>query len=523
MYDLILYNGKIHTMVSEEDVVEAVAIWDTKIVCVGTSKEMKSLSSKKFIDLEGRTVIPGMIDAHMHLYMDYFNRMKVNLREAKCFDDVVSMLKEKLPEVKQGQWLSGCHLHLENLKEQKFPTTEILDQISTEIPITVASFCSHANMVNSKVLEIAGIGKDFVSDLPGIIELDEQGYPTGIVREETYQLLIDSKRTQPTMEDVKEDMAAYIRDRAAEGLTTLHTNILGDPYDMRLFQELEKDGQLASRIVYYPSNIPHLSMGMVTGFGSDMIRIGGIKMFMDGSVGAETAAMKEPYIDKDTCGDLLHDQEEANAKVKEIYDAGNDVAVHAIGDRAIEVILNAFENAYKKEIGWKQRFYLIHGYFATEEQMERMKKLPLVVSTQPVFIRNFVGMVRPRLGQERTERCFPQKKYLQHGVLVAASSDAPVQDTNPFYGIYCSVTRKSENADEIIGAEEGISVYEAVETYTKLAAYVGKEETIKGTIESGKLADLVVLDRDIFTIDPEQLYLTKVERTILGGKIVYEK
>ena len=522
--DKIFVNGKIHTMISEDDIAEAIAVLGDKIIAVGTNEDIKKIPANEIVELEGKTVIPGMEDTHMHLWIDFMNKRKKALDNVKSFDELKEVMKEHMKTIKPGDWLEGSHLHMDRLKEKCFPTRKDLDEISTDIPIAIRSFCGHAAILNSKALELAGIDEKFEPDIPGTVEHYQDGTPSGIIREETFHYYVESKIPIPTFEQAVDDIDEYLGNCASLGLTTMHTNAIEEPYNIDLFQEVERKHGMKSRVIYYPTNLPKTSTGAVTGFGNSKIKLGACKLFMDGSVGAASSVMYEPYEDKDTTGLLVMDQETANKRVKEAYDAGMDVAVHAIGDRAIDMILTAFENAYDERKGWKQRFYLIHGYIPRKESYERMKKLPLVVVSQPVFIRNFVGMALPRLGKERYERLFPMRDFIDNGIICTSSSDACVQEINPFYGIQCCVTRKSLNeSDEVIAAKQAISVYEAVETYTKFAAYVVSEENIKGTLEPGKLADFVVLNQDIFSINPENIYKTTVALTILGGETAYKE
>lgn len=520
--DKLFINGKIHTFRFEGDIVEAMAVHGDKIVAVGDTDAFRKVSVKEVIDLNGRTVIPGLIDSHLHLYEDYLSRKEINLGDVHSYDALCSVLHKAAQKIRQGEWIVGMNLHMERLQEKRFPTKEVLDRVSKDIPIVVKSFCGHANIINSKALELAGIDKGSEQEIPGTVEYDKDGIPNGIVREETFLYKVNSIIPPPSFEQAVEEAGNYLQDCASYGLTTLHTNDISDTYKLELFQAIKKGENLCCRIIYYPTNISKTGTGAITGFGDQYIKLGAMKMFMDGSVGAATAAMKEPYTDQDTMGLLIQNQEETNRKVKEAYDAGMDVAVHAIGDRGINMVLTAFENAYDKSIGWNRRFYLIHGYLADQEAIERMKKLPIVIPTQPVFIRNFTGMARQRLGEERTNRLFPNRTFIDNGILIGGSSDAPIQECNPFYGIQCAVTRKSmDGSEEIIAPEQAVTVYEALDMYTRQAAFVGQEENMKGTLEAGKLADFIVLEKDIFTMDKNDIYKMKVMATYLGGTKVY--
>ncbi len=520
--DQLFINGCIHTMRREDEIVEAMAVYEDKIVGIGANSEFTDIAAKEVIDLGGKTVLPGLIDTHMHLYEDYRNSKEIFLADIHSYEELCNALTEWKKNLEPNEWILGKHLHMERLAEKKFPTRDILDRVSSEIPIIIKSFCGHANILNSKALEISGIDENYVPEIPDTVDFYEDGRPNGIVREETYLYHVRNRIPEPTFEKAKEDIADYLKDCASKGLTTIHTNDISDPYKLDLFQEIRREQGLACRVVYYPTNITKNVLGAISGFGDDYIKMGAMKMFMDGSVGAASSAMKEPYADMDTTGILIQNQEETNRKMKEAYHAGMEIAIHAIGDRAIDMALTGFENAYDPEIGWKRRFYLIHGYIPDFKDMERMKKLPMVVITQPVFIRNFIGMARERLGEERTEKLFPNKEYIKQGILVTGSSDAPIQENNPFFGIQCAVTRKALNKDpEVIGKSQGISIYQAIDMYTRQAAYVAQEELKKGTLEAGKLADFIILDRNVFAVSPEEIYKTGVEATYVGGRKVY--
>ncbi|MBU3875320.1 amidohydrolase [Faecalicatena sp. AGMB00832] len=522
--DKIFYNGKFYTMAKEGETVEAIAVYNGKIAAAGTNEEVKAIGAKEFIDMKGQPILPGMADTHMHLYSDCLEQEKVTAADIHSFDELVERCKQHLDDVKEGDWLLIENLHMDFLKEGSFPTVNVLDQASTEIPICVGSFCHHVHMLNSKALELCNLGPDVVEHTPDTIDRFEDGSLTGVISDQSYSEYVEPYLPKLTMEENIEKVDKYLQYCSSVGLTQLHAYQEDNPDGIRMYQEMRKKKGLKCRVAFHFVLDENTPRNIVTGFGDDMLKLGSAKFLQDGSVGAASCLMNEPFADQpDNYGKGCYTQEELNKLVKDAYDAGHEVAVHAIGDKANDMLLTAIENAYRPELGWSRRFYMIHATVISESFIERAKKLPVIISIQPIFIRNYVSMARKRLGDERLHYCFALKDMMDAGLILTGGSDAPVCEVNPFHGIQCALTRMDLTGNpEIISKEQAISVYDAVSLYTRNAAYFLEEENLKGTLEVGKVADFVVTDKDIFETKAEEIASIKVLETVLGGDTVYQ-
>ncbi len=526
--DTLYVNGKFYTMEQEGAYAEAVAVKDGKFLFVGSTEEALLLSADRIVDLKGAVVIPGMTDTHLHLVMDCESRQRVDLKDADSIDEIIKRMKQKDESLEPGRWVQGTGLHIERLKEGRFPNRYELDQVSKERPILVQTYCGHAFMLNSAALRLTGIGRDFKWHVDGLVDFDEDGEPNGIVREGIYNDLILPVMGPilPTYEIKKEALAGELQECAKMGLTcaSTYTSYSGDPLEyLYQYQELEEEGRLPIRIILNSSAPLAKTIGAVTGTGNEKVLLGAKKLFSDGSLSSRSAALLEEYSDEPgTYGVLVRSQEEMNEQVLDAYQYGMEVAIHAIGDRAMDMVLNAVEHAVAL-CGVKKRFRIIHAMLPAEGHIERMKKLPVILDVQPIFIRNWVDLCEERVGKERAKRFLPLKSYMEAGLIVTGGSDAPVEDINPFIGIACAVTRSvpGENGANCLGPEEKLSVYQAVSMFTKNAAYCTNQEKVRGTISVGKYADFVVLNKDIFTMDPEEIYTIEVKKTVVGGRVVY--
>lgn len=526
--DKLYINGKFYTMEREDDCVEAVAVRDGKFVFVGSSEEALEIAADEVVDMEGAVVIPGMTDTHMHLVMDCEARQRVDLKDADSIDEVIDRMKEKDADLEPGRWAQGTGLHIEKIKEGRFPNRYELDQISKERPVLVQTYCGHAFMLNSKALELAGIGRGFQWPVEGLVDFDEDGEPDGIVREGIYNdlLLPLMGPILPTYKIKKDALSEELKECAKAGFTCISTftSYSGDPLEyLYQYQELEEEGRLPIRIIVNSSAPLAKTIGAVTGIGNAKIMVGAKKLFSDGSLSSRSAALLEEYSDEPgTFGVLVRTQEEMNAEVLEAYQYGMEVAIHAIGDKAMDMVLTAIENAVKI-CGVKKRFRIIHAMVIVEDYIERMKKLPVILDVQPVFIRNWVDLCEDRIGKERKRYFLPLKTYMEAGLIVTGGSDAPVEDINPFLGIECAVTRSvpGRSEENCLVPKERLSIYQAVSMFTRNAAYCTNQENVRGTISVGKYADFVILNEDIFNICPQRIHEIKVEKTIVGGKVVY--
>jgi len=498
---------------------EALAVYKSRILKIGTNEEIKSLigPKTKVIDLKGKTVLPGLIDAHVHLSGYGLALTQLDLRGTSSIEELKKAVKEKALSLSKGEWILGRGWDQELFKEKRYPTRWDLDEVSPENPVFLRRVCGHIAVVNSKALEIASITKETEDPPRGKIDRDESGEPTGILREWAMDLIYE-KIPPPNLEQLKEALARAIKEAVKRGLTTIHF-ICSDrfPDELRALQLLKKEGRLLLRIYLVPPYdfLEKLEeIGIIAGFGDPMLKIGGIKILEDGSLGGRTAALEEPYADMpEKKGMLIYSPEELKEMVLKIHKAGFQAAIHAIGDRAINVTLDAIEYAIKHEPR-DHRHRIEHASVVNPKIIERMRKLNVVAVCQPHFI--FTDFwAKDRLGPERTRWTYALKS-LRENVVVVGSSDCPVEPIDPLRGIWAAVTRP------FLPENEKLTVEEAIEIYTKGGAYASFEENEKGSIEEGKLADLVVLSEDPTKIDPDKIKDIKADMVVVDGKIVYE-
>ena len=541
--DKIILNGKIATMVSKYiSWAEAIAIKDKKIAKVGTNEEVLDLKSDntEIIDLKGKTVLPGFNDSHMHLLSYGYSCRAVNLNGTESIDGIVERIKDFIEDknIKKGKWIVGRGWNDDYFKDGKtFPTRYDLDRVSTEHPIAIIRACGHIQIANSKALELAGITKDTPQIEGGKFDLDENREPTGIFREKAIELLT-SQIPEPTVEDIKEMLLEGIEDANSCGITSIQTDdfeaIPGNNFHniLKAYRELEEEGKLSLRI-YEQCLLPSmdrinsfLNSGYRTGWGNEYFRIGPLKLLGDGSLGARTAALTQPYADcPDTRGIPVFTQEEIDELVEVAHNNDMQVAVHCIGDKAMYMTFEAIEKALNKSPREDHRHGIVHCQITDEYLLNKFKELNAVAYIQPIFLDYDWKIVKDRVGEKLEKTSYNWKTLLDSGVHIACGSDAPVESFNVLNGIYEAVTRKDLKGNPEGGwmPEQKLTVEEAVYGFTKAGAYTSFEEDIKGSIEEGKLADIVVLSKNIFEIPEDEIKNIEVEMTIFDGEIVYEK
>ncbi len=515
--DLVLMKGDVY---SPREGVTSIAIYKDRIIKLGSEEEIVPYigPNTRVIDLKGKVVLPGFIDAHIHLSYFGFSLEQLDLRGIKSIEELKKTVMEKIKSAEKDEWIIGRGWDQELFVEKRYPSRWDLDEVAPDNPVFLKRVCGHVVVVNSKALEISGITKDTKDPPGGRIDRDEQGEPTGILRENAIDL-VRSKIPPPTLNELKIALWKAIQKAVSTGITSVHF-ICSDmfPEELQALQLLRKEGKLLLR-VYLIAPYMFLDrlreIGIMNGFGDSMLRIGGIKLFADGSLGGRTAALEEPYADKPSeVGVLVHSPEELKRMIAEVHSSGLQAAVHAIGDRAIRVVLDAIESAIGNSPG-DHRHRIEHASVINPELLKRMKALRVVAVCQPHFIVTDFW-AKDRVGPERAKWVYALKS-LKENLVVAGSSDCPVEPVDPLKGIWAAVTRP------FLPKEEKLSVEEAIDIYTKGGAYASFEEDEKGIIEEGKLADLVVLSDNPIKVDPDRIKDIEIEMTIVGGKIVYTK
>ncbi|MFB0501442.1 MAG: amidohydrolase [Candidatus Bathyarchaeia archaeon] len=509
-------NGKVYTLNHKKPTAQAVATFDEKIVYVGENSEASKLvgPKTKVVDLEGKTVLPGFTDCHVHMAGFGRSFSELNLRNVTSIAELKELIREESQQLPVGTWILGNGWDQEKLTEKRLPTRWDLDEAAPDNPAVLFRVCTHICAANTKALEKAEIGRSTVAPLGGEIDKDPStGEPNGILREKALELIFQAF-PKASVEEIVEVCLVACRKAIEAGLTGVHW-IIESPVEMRVIQKMRREGKLPLRVcLLFPEkfleNIEGLGLGQ--GFGDSMVKIGGLKILLDGSLGAQTAALCKPYNDAPgASGILTYGQENFETLVLNAHKVGLQLAVHAIGDKAIDMALKAFEKALQKIPNSDHRHRIEHTSVLNEELIRRMKSLGVIASVQPHFtVSDF--WVEYRLGKKRARWVYPFKSLMKAGVVVCGGSDCPVDPISPLLGIWAAVVRQRNSG-------ECLTVEEAIRLYTVNAAYANFEENLKGTIEEGKLADMVVLSDDPFKIKPEKIRDIKVLMTVVGGQM----
>ena len=516
---LVLLNGKIYTFSSERPEAQAVAVYGEKVVYVGENEEALKLAGSKtrVMDLKGKIVLPGLIDCHVHMAGFGRSLSALNLRDVTSIAQLNELVRKRATDLPRGAWILGRGWDQEKFVEKRLPTRWDLDDAAPNNPVALIRVCGHICVVNTKALEKIGISKDTKPPPGGEIDKDPStGEPTGIIRENALNLIFKSL-PKASEDEILNFCLKACREAVKAGLTSVHW-IIESPIEMRVIQRMHREGKLPLRayLLIPVEFLGHLEgLGLTQGFGDSMLKIGGVKILLDGSLGARTAALYEPYNDApETSGMLTYSQKELEKLFLKAHSAGLQLAVHAIGDKAIDTALQTFEKVLQKNPKADHRHRIEHASVLNIELIKKIKRLGVIASVQPHFLVSDFW-VEQRLGKARARWVYPFKTLLKEGVVVCAGSDCPVEPISPLLGVWAAMAKQPNS-------EESLTVEEALKLYTINAAYASFEENLKGTIEEGKLADMVVLSDDPFKVKPEKIREIKVLMTVVGGKIVYK-
>ena len=522
--DLVLYNGDIHTMDAATPRAQAVAIAGNRVLAVGSNAKVLSPQGEE-MDLRGRTVVPGFTDSHLH-FMSYGLSLKqIDLAEVPTLEEALARVAARAQTTPAGQWLTGRGWDHSLWEGGAFPTRQDLDRIAPEHPVFLRRKCGHAGWANSRALELAGISGETPDPPGGAIDRDPAtGQPNGILKE-TAMDLVFCLLEEPSIEEAVDAIKAGMVHAHKLGLVGIHT-MEGDGA-FRAFQQLRTDGELEMRVLM---QIPEdnldaaIQVGLQSGFGDERLRIGAVKLFSDGALGARTAHMLAPFEgEPGNYGIAIATAEHLRKIVGKASRAGIASFVHAIGDRANREVLDAIEASRRAGEGPHLRHRIEHAQILHPDDVPRLAKLGVIASMQPIHATQDM-LLADSLWGARSAGAYAFRSLLDTGAVLAFGSDAPVEDMNVLKGIHAAVTRR--RADGSPGPdgwypEQRLTVAEAVYAYTAGAAYASGEEAIKGTLAPGKLADLVVLSRDIFAIDSMDILETKVLATMFDGEFVY--
>ncbi len=524
---LLLANGCFYTLNPARPKASAVLVQEGKIIEVGSESGLPNGGRK--LDLKGRCVLPGLIDSHLHFLWFARSLSWVHLAEVADFEEVLRRVREAALKAGPGEWVRGEGWNQNLWDLGRFPHRQDLDPFTPNNPVLLDSRDGHLIWCNSLALKMAGIDRSTPEVPGGKIERDERGEPTGILKEEA-EKLIERALGEPCWDLEKEVFLRAQRKAQKFGLTGVHDcSSEGSKSPARLVQEMRNEGRLGLRfccMIPRDSLDDAIQLGLRTGAGDPWLRWGGVKILTDGALGSQTAAMIEPYEGSGQKGMLTLSEEVLAQTIQKAAVYGISSAIHAIGDYANQIVLDAVAEARRKECPDRRlwlRHRIEHAQCVRPEDVTRFKDLGLIASLQPVHIPGDIPIAEKHWGI-RSRNAFPARSLLRAGVPLCFGSDAAVETLDPMKGIWAAVCRQKWDGMPEQGwyPEQRVSVEEAVQAYTLGAAYASGEETLKGSIQPGKLADFTVLDRDIFQIPEQEIREINVAMTILGGKVVYE-
>ena len=532
--DLALMGGRVRTMDPARPWAEAVLISQGRIARVGTDAEIAAAAPKdaEVVRLGGALVLPGFIDCHTHFLQGGYALSSIQLKDARSRREFVERFEAKVASMDKRAWILNGTWDEERLDPPTLPAREWIDAATPENPVFVRRYDLHIGLANSLALKMAGITRDTPSPAGGEIVKDPAtGEPTGILKESAMNL-VTRVIPPPSLKDNIRAVEAALAHAAECGVTSVHEMAFHDEFTPALeaYQHLYQSGKLTSRIYFYVP-IPRIDLleglRLRSPFGNDFLRIAGLKGYCDGGLGARTAVFFDPYDDAPGNTGILHPQMTPEGTMEERILAadrlGLQVAIHAIGDRANDLILDIFEKAVAANGPGERRWRIEHAQHLRPEDIARFGKLGVIASVQPYHAIDDGRWAVKRIGEERLRTTYAFKSLLDGGAKLALGSDWMVAPLNPLTGIHAAVTRATLDGKNPGGwyPEQKLSLEEAIRGYTLDAAYTEFAEAEKGSIETGKLADLVVLDRNIYELDPDRIKDVKVTMTIVGGRIVH--
>jgi predicted amidohydrolase YtcJ len=530
--DLILYNGRLTTQDPNFSHATALALRDRRILAVGNDDKIRAMVQPhtRGIDLGDRRVLPGLTDSHFHFHEWALGRRGLSLADTTSLADVRERVRQAVREVDPGQWIIGQGWNQDAWPHPRLPDRADLDDLSPDHPTILWRTDLHLAWVNSQALQAAGITADTPDPDMGVIDRDESGQPTGILRELAINL-VRQVLPPPTTAETDEAVRKAMADVHRLGLTGVHDmRIMGGedgPPAFRAWQRLRSEGKLNLRVwMMLPSERLReaTALGLRTGFGDDYLRVGGIKLFADGATGPRTAWMLEPFADAGT-GMPLTPMEDIADIVSRAHQAGISTAIHAIGDRAVRELLDVYAEVLPRQGGDVRPLAphrIEHVQHSHSADLQRLTRLGLVASVQPIHATDDITMIEGACGA-RARWAYAFRDLLDAGTVLTLGSDCPVASPNPFWGIHAAVTRQRRNGTPPDGwyPAQRLTVAEAVWGYTMAPAYASGQVARQGSLTAGKLADLIVLDRDIFNIPAQDIPKAQVLLTILGGQPVY--
>jgi predicted amidohydrolase YtcJ len=528
--DLIITNAKIWTVDKSRPTAEALAVLGDHIVAVGSAAEVDTWHGPqtKVLDAQGKLLIPGFNDAHVHFVDGGDQLQSVQLKDAASPEEFARRIGERAKSTPKGEWVTGGDWDEQRWSPATLPTKELIDPVTPETPVWVNRYDGHESLANSVVLRLAGITAKTPDPPGGLIVRDAQGNPTGVLKDSAQDLVV---KVMPPMTPAHRMRAIHqAMDHAASvGITSVQD--MNPTYDdVKAYAELEDKDALTVRMYVAPLETgwrDQAKIGIRHGFGTPLLRMGAVKGYADGSLGSETAYFFDPYTDAPNTHGLLSDEMHPvsgmQQRLRGADAAGLQICIHAIGDRAISMILDIYTQIEKTNGKRDRRWRIEHSQHMAAKDFARYARLGVIASVQPYHAIDDGRWAESRIGPDRIKRTYAFRTFLENGVRLAFGTDWPVAPLSPMWTIYAAVTRATldgKNPDGWV-PEQKLTVAESIEAYTMGSAYAEFQEKEKGSITPGKLADFVVLSDDIFKIPPAAIKNVKIEATFLGGKLVY--
>lgn len=531
---LILRGGKIF-LGQKEGYAEELAVWDDKVLATGKSGDAENLigDETKVIELNGRCAVPGFNDAHQHQLSIGLSMKEVNLKDhtkINNMDKLLAEVKAKVDATPDGEWVFGRGYDNSQLEEDRHPLMEEIDKISPNNPVYLKRTCGHVGVGNSLAFKLSKVDESTPDPQGGVIE-KQNGRLTGRLDETAQRLVMDVIPAKAL-----DELIAAVHDGSQFNLSNGITSA-GEPgvglregyIEFDAYREAHRRGLLKCRtymmILGGQSGWAEkaIEMGLKTGDGDEMLRVGPMKFFTDGSAGGETAWMTQPYLsDKENLGLSIYTDEQADDMAARYYAAGWQVCAHGIGDAALDQLVNAYERAMGNDVRDDKRFRIEHCGFLRPDLIERMKRLGVMPVPQPIFMYEFGDLYEKVLGRPRAETAYPMKTFLEEGLHPSASSDCPVSSLDPYRNIFTMITRQTSSGN-VMGEGERLTLEEALHVYTYNGAYQSFEEDIKGRLIPGQLADIVVPSRDLFDATPDEIHQSKTDLAIVGGNVEFDR
>lgn len=537
--DLVLRGGRIVTLDARTPEAQALASRNGAIVALGTDADVARYigPATQVIDLAGQLAIPGFIEGHGHFTGIGDGKLNLDLMNTKSWDEIVHMVALAVEQARPGQWIIGRGWHQEKWTStpqpnvEGFPTHEALDKVSPNNPVILTHASGHASFANAKAMELSGITRDTPNPNGGEVLKDKDGNPTGLLRETASGLVRrGAGEPRPTAEELeaRAEKVLELADQEviSKGITSFQD--AGSGFDVvNRIKGLIDAGRMRVRlwVMIRGGNAQSLKANRVVGYGNNQLTVRAIKITADGALGSRGAWLLEPYSDKpDSTGLATTPVDQIRQAAQVAIDAGYQVCIHAIGDRANREVLNVYEETFRKNNrdGKELRWRIEHAQHLSAADIPRFGQLGVIAAMQGIHCTSDAPWVAPRLGAKRAEEgAYVWQKLMKSGAVVTNGTDAPVEDVDPIASYYASVTRKAKDGTVFYG-DQKMSRMEALRSYTLNNAFAAFEEDIKGSLSLGKLADITVLTKDITTVPDEEIREAKVAYTIIGGKVVYK-